>query len=1251
MFGIKTASAARRPKHHRRSRFVPGMEQLERRWLLTASPFVHYDIGSPTLADIWVDPTAGNDLHSGTTRGDAVRTITEAWNRIPATLSTTGYRIQLVSGTYGEGSMPTWWDGRHGSYQSPIIINAADGPGTVTMAGMDVHDVRYLYLIGLRLQVQGGGGNVLHVASCDHVLVRDSQVVGLGDITAYQSPQESLKVNQSQYVYVEDSEISGAFWTAVDYVATQYGHIIGSKIHHAGDWGMYFKGGSSYLTVEGNEIYDAATGGFSAGQGTGFEYMVSPWLHYEAYDVKFVNNVIHDTAGAGFGVNGGYNILLAHNTLYHVGGTSHVIEMVQGSRSCDSAADAAQCSAYLAAGGWGTSSTSAEVRIPNRHVYVYNNIVYNPTGYQSQWQQFAIAGPITPSAGSNIPNPSRADNDLQIRGNIIWNGPTTLPLGIEDVSGLLVTAAQLRADNAINTLQPQLIDPAHGDFRPLPGGNVLSAATYVVPDFSWSDAPARPTVPPGTLSNAVPDDRAGQTRVAFATPGAYTVAGAATGADVIMSLRAASAPSTVGSNTTFTITVTNGGPDAAAGVTMTDVLPASFTYVSASSTRGTVSQSGGTVTANVGSMAVGDVATIQVVVSPTLAGTFSQQATVTNSVSDPNPGNNAASLSVTVGAAGPQTVFFLHQSVGAGIMEDHNGHPGLAAQVEAWGHQFLDYDLWSSPPGGSVPTEIASLFADDNGDGNYGDLLAGIDGAETANVLMLKSCFYTLADLEDPAALGIWEQAFIDAVAPYANQHPQQKLVVMPAVPERRSSGLSPAAAARGRAWSDWLSGTFLNSYAPQHNVYAFNLFNLLADPATDPTNANYQREEYLRSGGDSHPNDTAYSAAADAIAAMLQPLLTTEVPTTVSIGNVTVTEGNSGTSKAVFTVTRSNPSGPAMTINYATSDGTGVAGIDYRALRGTLQFSPGQASKTVTVYVVGDVIDEDDHTFLVTLSSATNATLATATGTILDNDPAPTIAISNVTLREGNAGTSNAVFTVRLAGRSNKTVTVDYATTDNTATLADADYLAAAGTLTFAPGVTSQTVTVRVNGDTKYEASESFRVNLTNPVNGTLLNGTGIGSITNDDTSPKITIADVTVNEAAGVAVFTLTLSAASGLPVSVVAATANKTGVAPGDYTATRSTVTFLPGVTTQTFVVPLINDSLREANETFLVKLTSATGATISRNTATGTILDDDNVAAFAARSTQVTNPQTEISPSLLDLLARSSRSTRRPAVTTK
>jgi hypothetical protein len=341
------------------------------------------------------------------------------------------------------------------------VLKAIDGDGTARLPNMNVYDCRHLYLLGL--DISSGGGDVLHLDSCSYVLLRDTTIRGVGDIPSYAVPQESLKVNQSQYIYVEHCDISGAWDNAVDFVAVQYGHVVGSRIHRSGDWAMYAKGGSASLTVAGNEFYDAGTGGFTAGQGTGFEFMVAPWLQYEAYDITFTDNVVHDTQGAGFGVNGGFNILMARNTLYRVGSRSHVIEVGFGSRSCDG--NQAACRSYLAQGGWGTAVVGGDEPIPNRNVFIFDNVVYNPDGYVSQWQQFAVAMPRTPSVGSNIPSPARADTNLQIRGNWIWNGPADHPLGIEQAA----LAADVLAGNAINTVRPVLVDPAHGNYSLAPG--------------------------------------------------------------------------------------------------------------------------------------------------------------------------------------------------------------------------------------------------------------------------------------------------------------------------------------------------------------------------------------------------------------------------------------------------------------------------------------------------------------------------------------------------------------------------------------------------------------------------------------------------------------------------------------------------------------------------------------------------------------------------------------------------------------
>lgn len=320
---------------------------------------------------LWVDQQRGADRRSGATRAQALRTVEEAWRRIPAHKPLTkGYRIMLTRGTYPAGAVPNYWESRWGSARAPISIESADGPGAAVLPALNLFDVRYLSLVGLR--VRAGGGDVLHCERCDHFTVSKVQVAGGAEV------QEAVKVNQSSYVTIEDSDISGAGDNSIDFVAVQHGDIRRNRIHGAGDWCMYVKGGSAYHRVEGNEIFDCGTGGFTAGQGTGFEFMVSPWLHYEAYDVVFVNNVVHDTEGAGMGVNGGYDVLLAYNTLYRVGAASHVLEAVFGLRGCDG--NVTRCRAYLGQGGWGTAATGHEEPIGNRHVFFLNNVVYNPRG-------------------------------------------------------------------------------------------------------------------------------------------------------------------------------------------------------------------------------------------------------------------------------------------------------------------------------------------------------------------------------------------------------------------------------------------------------------------------------------------------------------------------------------------------------------------------------------------------------------------------------------------------------------------------------------------------------------------------------------------------------------------------------------------------------------------------------------------------------------------------------------------------------
>jgi urease beta subunit len=331
-----------------------------------------------------------------------------------------------------------------------------------------------------------------------------------------------------------------------------------------------------------------------------------------------------------------------------------------------------------------------------------------------------------------------------------------------------------------------------------------------------------------------------------------------------------------------------------------------------------------------------------------------------------------------------------------------------------------------------------------------------------------------------------------------------------------------------------------------------------------------------------------------------------------LSVGDASAVEGNSGTSGVVFTVSLSAASAQTVTVNYATAPGTATAGTDYQSLSGSLAFSPGQTSKTVTVWAIGDTIQESNETFTLNLSNAAGATIARAqgTGTIIDDD-GPTLSVGSVSVTEGNSGTTPATFTVSLSPASAQTVTVNYATAPGTAT-AGSDYTTTSGTLTFSPGQTSRTVTVPVLGDTTYEPNETFTVNLSGAAGASIAGGSGTGTILNDDPVPSLSILDTSVyegNSGTTSAPCVVTLSAPSSQPVTVNWSTADNTALAGSDYTASGGTLTLAPGQTSLTFYLPVLGDTTPEPTESFFVRLASPSGATLARSQATCTILNDD------------------------------------------
>jgi hypothetical protein len=341
--------------------------------------------------------------------------------------------------------------------------------------------------------------------------------------------------------------------------------------------------------------------------------------------------------------------------------------------------------------------------------------------------------------------------------------------------------------------------------------------------------------------------------------------------------------------------------------------------------------------------------------------------------------------------------------------------------------------------------------------------------------------------------------------------------------------------------------------------------------------------------------------------------ILNDEPLPTLSINSPSVTEG---TTTMTFTVTLS-PANPTqtVTVSYATSNGTATAGSDYTSTSNSLSFSPGQTSRTFTVQVLGDSLDEANETFLVTLSNASNAQIGTAvgTGTINDNDTAPAIDISNVSVTEGNAGSSNLTFTITLDDPSGQSVSVNYATANGSA-IAGQDYTATSGALTFNPGQTSLQVNVPILGDTLDEDNETFVLNLSGAVNATIDDNQATGTINDNDNTPSLSIAGVSVTEGDPgnnvSANFVVTLSAASGRNVTVNFTTSNGSATAGSDYSAASGTATIPAGSTSQTIPVVVLGDLFDEPNETFTITLSSPSNATIQTGQGTGTATINDN-----------------------------------------
>lgn len=283
-----------------------------------------------------------------------------------------------------------------------------------------------------------------------------------------------------------------------------------------------------------------------------------------------------------------------------------------------------------------------------------------------------------------------------------------------------------------------------------------------------------------------------------------------------------------------------------------------------------------------------------------------------------------------------------------------------------------------------------------------------------------------------------------------------------------------------------------------------------------------------------SNPTNATLSSISQGIATILNTPTTTPSLPTVSVNNVTTAEPDIGQTRFVsFTVTLSAAATSDVTISFTTQDGTATSNLDYTPLTGQLVIAAGQTTGTINIAILQDAVVDNNETFQLILTNAVGAILpastvgtATLTDTPPGSSPLPTVTVSaptSFTERLSNRSLLN--FTVTLSAASADTVTVNFTTADGTA-LSSSDYIASSGTLTFAPGETSKTVSIVVNGDIVQEGDETLSLTLSTPSNATLATSTATATITN---------ANFTTQTVSGRTKYTYTDAAGASVTVSV--------------------------------------------------------------------------------------------------------------------
>jgi uncharacterized protein (TIGR03437 family) len=754
--------------------------------------------------------------------------------------------------------------------------------------------------------------------------------------------------------------------------------------------------------------------------------------------------------------------------------------------------------------------------------------------------------------------------------------------GITDDGGIAITGSNVtRIIDAVGMSSGSLYKE----------GNTLASLSGTV-DQSYERKPG------GTFGNGVDtNNNAGDFRLTTPSNSQNSSSGCLDTSSADLSIAKADSPDpvTIGANVIYTLILTNNGAADAQNVTVTDNLPAAVTFVSCGSTGGGVCDgSGNNRTVTFLALASGSSASITLVVTPNgpAGTTITNKATVSSATPDSNTGNNSAIANTFVQAPLPglsindvatnetnsgTTTFSFTVSLSApapfaGVTfdiatQDDTATAGdyvsksLTSQTISSGQQTHTFDVTVN---GDTLVEFDEAFLvnvtnvsgatamdsqgqgtiqnDDNanlvisqvysGGGNTGAQFTH-DFVEIFNRGVTSISFAaTPHSVQYAGATASFGSSKVDLTS--GTMAPGQYFLVQLSggangapLPTPDASGSIAMAATAGKValvtGTTALTGSGCPLVATVADFVGYGTTaNCFEGSGRAPTPSN-TTADLRKAGGCADTNDSAadFLVSAPFPRNTISPFNNCSAGTSpnLRINDVTVTEGNSGTSMATFTVSLSTATSLDTTFDIAAQDNTATtANSDYVAKTLTNQLIPaGQKTYTFTVNVNGDTAVEVNETFFVNVTSVSGATVADGQGqgTIL-NDDSPTLTVNDVSQSEGNSGTTTFTFTVTsslpapTAGITFDIATADGTAQDDTPPSEDDDYMARSLTgQTITAGNTTYTFDVTVNGDTLVEATETFFVNVTSVANATLLDGEGQGTIQNDDL-PLLVISQV---------------------------------------------------------------------------------------------------------------------------------------------